>query len=300
MDRRDFLRSGLLGTAALLLGACRGKARSPLPAGLPPALRDLVTGDLAGATYGLEVFPGGLELLAGRRQRFPFGLTDRAGTTLTPDRARVWVAAGAGPATATYERYGSAVAAGDPRGFLVTTLTWPAAPGIVDVLAAATTGNAERYGWTTIETLPRALAPDAGQPAVAARTPTVDDPSGVASLCTRRPPCPLHERTLANVLADRRPVVFTIASPLLCTSRTCGPVLEEVLRVRAHAGPRARFVHAEPYAGATATALSPAARAWRIESEPWTFVIDGAGVVRARFEGPVVSREILAALQPLL
>ncbi|MGZ4128989.1 MAG: hypothetical protein ACXVQ2_12640, partial [Actinomycetota bacterium] len=96
-----------------------------------------------------------------------------------------------------------------------------------------------------------------------------------------------------------KPVVFTIASPLLCTSRTCGPVLDEVLDVRMSVGARAIFVHAEPYKGNTATILSPAATAWKIPSEPWVWVIDRTGMVRARFEGPVVAAEIEPALAGL-
>jgi hypothetical protein len=60
------------------------------------------------------------------------------------------------------------------------------------------------------------------------------------------------------------------------------------------------FIHAEPYQGTTATILSPTAKAWRIPSEPWVWVIDKAGVVRVRFEGPVVAAEIEPELKKVL
>jgi len=37
-----------------------------------------------------------------------------------------------------------------------------------------------------------------------------------------------------------------------------------------------------------------------LKSELWLFVIDKAGVIRARSEGPVVTSEITTALKPLL
>jgi hypothetical protein len=45
---------------------------------------------------------------------------------------------------------------------------------------------------------------------------------------------------------------------------------------------------------------APLYSAWGLKSEPWLFVIDKAGVIWARSEGPVVTSEITAALQPLL
>jgi hypothetical protein len=51
---------------------------------------------------------------------------------------------------------------------------------------------------------------------------------------------------------------------------------------------------------AEAANQSPGFKAWGLLTEPWVYVIDGKGVIRARFEGPVVAQEIAAALQPLL
>jgi hypothetical protein len=65
-------------------------------------------------------------------------------------------------------------------------------------------------------------------------------------------------------------------------------------------GERANFVHVEIYPGRRTDQPAPLYRAWGLQSEPWLFVLDKQGVIRARSEGPVVASEITAALQPLL
>jgi len=39
---------------------------------------------------------------------------------------------------------------------------------------------------------------------------------------------------------------------------------------------------------------------WGLQTEPWIFVVDRKGIVRAKFEGPTTAREIEAALQQIL
>jgi hypothetical protein len=110
----------------------------------------------------------------------------------------------------------------------------------------------------------------------------------------------MHDISLDAAMRAHKPIVFTIASPLLCTSRTCGPVVDEVVDLRARHKDKAIFIHAEPYKGDTAGALAPAAQAWKIPSEPWVWIIDATSVVRARFEGPVVAAEIEPELKKVL
>jgi deoxyinosine 3'endonuclease (endonuclease V) len=39
---------------------------------------------------------------------------------------------------------------------------------------------------------------------------------------------------------------------------------------------------------------------WNLRSEPWIFLVDGHGVIRARFEGLTTRRELEAALMEML
>ena len=67
-------------------------------------------------------------------------------------------------------------------------------------------------------------------------------------------------------------------------------------------GDQVQFIHLEPFDLAIARsegrlAPTPAFEAWGLQTEPWVFVIDSAGVVSARFEGLVGAPEIEAALR---
>jgi hypothetical protein len=41
-------------------------------------------------------------------------------------------------------------------------------------------------------------------------------------------------------------------------------------------------------------------KAWHLPTEPWTFVVDRKGLIRARFEGSVGVRELEAAVRQSL
>jgi len=300
IDRRQFLKFAAIGAGALafapILEAC-SKSGVPIPSTLKG-----VADQLGSEKSDLQLFPGGQEFLSSRPQRFSFGATDMNGTQILGPAARVWIAPQSGPPSSAKGPFGASLARyrnldqpGDPPGFYVVTLPMPAS-GLAWVLVE----SRSIYGISPIAVIDVPTTPGIGQRAVSVATPTPGHLGGVTNLCTRDPVCPMHAVSLDKGLRAHKPIVFTIASPLLCTSRTCGPVVDEVLDVRATHTKDAIFIHAEPYQGNTATILSPTANAWKIASEPWVWVIDKTGVVRARFEGPVVAEEIEPELQKVL
>jgi hypothetical protein len=149
-----------------------------------------------------------------------------------------------------------------------------------------------------------------GSKALSTPTPVAKTSAEAREICTRAPdPDPLHYISLDKALANGKPTVVTFATPLLCESRICGPVVDEVWALHEEVGKqRANFIHVEEFLPgpdlkpppATLENASPAFRAWGLSTEPWTFVIDGDGIIRSRFEGPVVASQIEDALQPLL
>jgi hypothetical protein len=284
-DRRAFLRAALGGAGAIVLAACgRGGPRA-VPTEFARAVEP-------GVRLGLDVFEGGLEFVSGTEQRVTFVARERGGPSIDDaEGLRLWVGDGTtadGPFPLTWFAYRRA-GRDDPQGFYRARAPIP--EGTFTFLVT----DGERFGTAVVRSQAAPTPGPAGRPAPSVATPTFGDPRGVANVCTRRPRCPMHEERLDRVLG-RAPVVLLIGSPLLCTSRTCGPVLEEVLAVRRNAGHGATFIHAEPYRSGDATVLSRTARAFGIQSEPWTFVIDRAGTVRARFEGAVVAAEVARAL----
>jgi hypothetical protein len=129
--------------------------------------------------------------------------------------------------------------------------------------------------------------PDVGDKAISVHTQTLTDVGGDATqLDTRRPVAKdLLREDLADVLG-KRPVVITFATPLLCQSRVCGPTVDIVEQVKANAPKDVAFIHQEIYTDNQVNkGLRPQLTAWRLRTEPWTFVIDRRGEISTRFEG---------------
>ena len=92
--------------------------------------------------------------------------------------------------------------------------------------------------------------------------------------------------------------MLVFATPLFCTSRTCGPTLETVKAAVASYGDAIDVIHVEPYQltvvdGQPQPALDasggyqvvPSALEWGIPIEPYIFVVGVDGKVAAKFEG---------------
>jgi hypothetical protein len=164
-------------------------------------------------------------------------------------------------------------------------------------------GEAKFSGTTTkfSMTLPAvAVAPVAGQPAPRAASPTKADTLGVKPICTRVPQCPLHTVSLSDVVGAGRPVAALFATPALCASQYCGPVLDELLAVKKPYEAAITFVHIDIYKNLRATEESPTVTAWSLPSEPWLFTIDGAGTIVSRLDTAFGTKEMKLALDQLV
>lgn len=136
-----------------------------------------------------------------------------------------------------------------------------------------------------------------GNKAISIRTPTEADHLGLEEICTREPDDPMHMLSLDEALTNGKRTVVTFATPALCASRVCGPVVDQVLRVANDIGDRANFVHVEVFTDRSGKTFTEGMQAWKLQTEPWTFVIDSSGIIRGRFEGPVTTGEIKDALE---
>ena len=63
---------------------------------------------------------------------------------------------------------------------------------------------------------------------------------------------------------------------------------------------RVAFTHQEIWQDFASKKVFPTVEEWRLVSEPWTFVVDGEGIIRGKFEGLVTARELEQALQQTL
>jgi hypothetical protein len=140
--------------------------------------------------------------------------------------------------------------------------------------------------------------PDVGDRAIRVHTRTLADVGGdAAQIDTRVPPATdLLEDDLFDVVG-KRPVVITFATPALCQSRVCGPVVDIVEQAKAHAPSDVAFVHQEIYQdNEVKRGIQGPVAAWRLETEPWTYVIARSGRIAARFEGAFSLGELQRAI----
>jgi len=158
--------------------------------------------------------------------------------------------------------------------------------------------GAEIQAVGTLDVRDRTLSAPVGTRAVASDNPTLDDaPAG--EITTASPPDrELLRYSIADSLAAKVPFVVVFATPKFCQSRTCGPTVEVVDAVRQEIGPAVRFIHVEIYEGNDPQkGPNRWVQEWNLPSEPFTFLVDGSGVIRAKFEGSVSVGELEAAVR---
>jgi hypothetical protein len=129
--------------------------------------------------------------------------------------------------------------------------------------------------------------PDVGEKAPRVATDTLASVKGDdALLDTRVPPAPELHRTSFAEVAGRKPAVLLFATPALCQSRVCGPVVDEALQLQARYGDRVEFIHQEVYVdNRVDKGLRAPLRRFALETEPWLFTVRADGTIAARLEG---------------
>ncbi|KAA0235105.1 MAG: hypothetical protein JJLCMIEE_01468 [Acidimicrobiales bacterium] len=272
------------------LAACSNNTRTSTD----PSGQSSTTDPSYNLAYG---FPPSDFAVAGLEQRFPFLVADSEG---------VYLSELAGPLEFTVTLGGETVVEGAevtprqqgvPRAYVPLRFT-PPEPGIYDVIAeyegAELPANIEVVDRGTLALVQVGDA----MPSVA--TPTVDEHRGVEPICTRDPECPLHQTSLASVIAAGEPSAVLVASPAYCSTTICGPVLDLLIEEVAAADRQA--IHAEVYANPGAVdnivdaTLAPTPEAFGLTYEPALFVADRDGRVVDRLDAVFDQTEISDAL----
>jgi hypothetical protein len=279
LSRRSFLA---LAGGVTLLAACSSSKGSSNAGGAATG-HDLTTGIVSSDLYASP-----------RPQRLAFVVDEQNGTFASRVPARIAIQ----PPGGTFGPYLEAPlhSEGLPknRGVYVVTPVL-AAPGIYN----ANVQTAGKQITMVFQVNARPTAPAVGTLAPRAASPTQGNPLGVNPLCTRQPACPLHTKSLATLIGKGRPVAVIFATPALCKSQYCGPVLDMYLPIAAEFADRVDSVHVEIYKDTSGTTESPTVSAWNLPSEPWLFGVDPQGRITARLDGAFAAdeaRQVLAAL----
>jgi hypothetical protein len=308
--------------AAAFASGCGGSKNDspppqPEPSGRPadfPVANGKSFNDLASMAEGQgPVLAPSVSLLHKGRNRFGFALFDTAHKQITGAQVAIYTARNdgsnmRGPYIARSEslavkpQFQSQTTASDPdaaKSVYVADVPFKRDGKQAVVALAKLDGRLLVTNGYGVEVTKRGSGPpDVGEKAVKIHTQTLTDVGGdAAQLDTRRPFAKdLLQDDLADVLG-KRPVVITFATPLLCKSRVCGPVVDIVEQVKASAPKDVAFIHQEIYTDNEVNkGLRRQVTEWGLRSEPWTFVIDRDGRISTRFEGAFSPGELQRAV----
>ncbi len=169
-----------------------------------------------------------------------------------------------------------------------------------------------RTGSVAVDALDQGLSAPLGMLAPDIHTPTLADVNGVIRAVTTQPnpDLRLSQTSTSDARAAGKPYVIVIDSARFKVSPLCGRALVMV-RYLLDRWPDVAFIHLEPFEYQVITEepvlsgdiMSPPlnqwARAfglgdavWPAVKMPWAFVVDGQGVVRAKYEGIIGSTDV--------
>ncbi len=142
--------------------------------------------------------------------------------------------------------------------------------------------------------------PRVGQKAPLIHTPTPADVGGdLAKITTRIPPDTQNRVDYADAYG-KEPIVLLFATPQLCQSRVCGPVVDVAEQLKQEYGDKAAFIHMEIYNDNDPNKnVRPQVRAFHLPSEPWLFAIDQHGRIEAEIEGAFGVEELTRVVKGL-
>lgn len=150
-----------------------------------------------------------------------------------------------------------------------------------------------------LQVLRASKTPNLGTVPPASRNDTALTVAPGATICTRSPVCPLHDKVIGDVLGKGRPLVVQFSTPAFCQTRFCGPVLEVLLAKVPEYQDRIDFVHIEVWQDFQLQTYRPTMAEWKLDTEPFTFFMGSDGRVALKIEAIFTEEELASALEQL-
>jgi hypothetical protein len=315
-----------LGAALLAFAGCGGSGGSDSTAetGMPPKVPSVkqfpkvrgrtMTELIQGLPTGPQLAPS-VSLLTPGVNRFGFGLFDSQNKQITEAPGAIYIARtlnsrAMGPYVARWEsmqvtpRYLSKTVSTDPDAAKTLYVATPRfrKPGKYVVAGLFRLDNRLVVAGTRVEVVKGSNVPVVGAKAPSMHTPTKASVGGdLAKIDTRDPHDSMHDVDYASALG-KRPIVIVFATPALCQSRVCGPVVDIAEQVK-HEMPKndAAWIHQEIYKDNQVNkGYTPQFLTYHLPTEPWAFTIDRTGKIAARIEGAYSADELTKAVKAAL
>jgi hypothetical protein len=186
----------------------------------------------------------------------------------------------------------------------VTTAKFPEVGSYKFVVRAALADGSSISGEAIVNVTNKSREFPVGYTVPPLRQPITGDPGvTIEKIDSGVPPDSWHTATIADGLAQHRPMVLYFGEPGFCQSRTCGPTVKVLQQFQQQAGASFLFEHIEDHfpAGPDQTSTTnPAFAAFGLQTEPWVFFVNSSGVISDRFEGPITVAELVSAAQGTL
>ena len=166
---------------------------------------------------------------------------------------------------------------------------------------------------TTFPVVDDPAYPAPGDPAPRTENLTLEDEgavpaSAIDSLAFDGAPIPdpeLHRTTVADAIAQGRPILLIVGTPAYCESQICGPENEAVLDLSSRYPDRAEYIHIELWKDyqSEPQVINEGAAEWVYRNEnftdPWLFLIGADGTIADRWMPLFDPDEVAAALEAL-
>jgi hypothetical protein len=185
-------------------------------------------------------------------------------------------------------------------------------PGWWRLTVSATPGAVTLSGTADVAVLDQGASARIGSAAPTIHTPTLDDVGGDARRVTTDPipDLRLYRHSTSDALTAHTPFVLVLDSTKFRVTTACGKALI-MARYLQDRWPAIPFIHHEPFRYTVVTDtpvlegtlaephLTDVADAWGIGGDPWgplsmpwVFVVDGNGIVRAKYQGIMGSDDV--------
>jgi len=303
--------------AAVAFGACGSGGQSaepskpaPSPAEFPGPQGETALGfaETVGRTQDLVVSPAGQTYEIGPN-RFAFGVFNPDATEIADADVAIYAAHGPtgkarGPFPARIESletepaFASETSYSDEISVVYVTELRFERPGEWRLVAVVRQDDRLVASlMPSIEVGRYPAIPDVGDKPPRIHTPTAEDVGDLSEIETRVPPDTMHTDDLFDLERDQ-PAVLVFATPALCMSRVCGPVVDVAEQVHQQTSDDVGFIHVEVYEdNDPAQGFRPELKAFGLRTEPWLFVIDRQGRISTRIEGAFSADELTAAIE---
>lgn len=180
----------------------------------------------------------------------------------------------------------------------------------VEVTGTTADGQALEPLRPTFNVLEEPFGLAVGDPAPRTKQVLVSDVDDIREIDSSENPIPeQHDMTVADAVTSGLPSVIAIATPAFCESQICGPTKVFFDDLYNEYRDVANFVHVEPFqvqavrdgeCARLSDCLNPIMDEWRLQTEPWVFIVDADGNIAAKFVGLVTFDELAEALKELI